>query len=590
MKQVNAMAQLFIAGGTPTTESFFEKAAAKYQHKIAYLKDKKSLIDEIKSVKPEIFFIHASLLDELSDNIIQQISNEDEIGAIYTVIFGSRNQGEDYSIDLGADNFLSMPFNEDKINAIFRLALHAPKKILFASEKQGQATELLQRLINEECDITHIDNINDALDFAKKQFPDLVLIEDGLSDISAALFCSKLKSLADLKHVNIISLTQNHPDIIGLSLKAGAEKVLTPPFDSDENTQYLLKASYKIKPRKQVVLIVDDSTMVRNIIAKNFKQMGFDITLAKDGEEGLKKLEIITPDIITSDYEMPNMDGWEFCSAVKKMEKFQHIPIIMITSLSTHVDIKKGEVLGVSAYLTKPFKDNELRQTANVVLEEAKKIQEKAALSKYVAEDTLENVAETLSGAKESEPQEKFISILFTDICGFTEKAERLGAKGIIKILNQYFDQMVETLSTHQAIIDKFIGDAIVVRFDSGDKEKDAYQAVTSAIDMLSALNKLNETLEEKLNIRIGINSGNVIMGDIGSTKHRLEYAMIGDNVNIAQRLESQAKPGCCLISEGTYSLIKEKVSVGEEQEIVVKGRRKPVKCYLLELGSIKIS
>jgi adenylate cyclase len=142
---------------------------------------------------------------------------------------------------------------------------------------------------------------------------------------------------------------------------------------------------------------------------------------------------------------------------------------------------------------------------------------------------------------------------------------------------------MVDILFEHGAIIDKFIGDAIVARFDSGNTAIDARNAVYAAWRMHEKLIEFNKESFEEIQIRIGINSGRVILGNLGSERHRLEYAMIGDNVNIGQRLESSAPDRKCMISEATYSLIKEKVLVGERQEIKVKGKSELVSAYILE-------
>ena len=576
------MAKVFIAGGTTITDKFFEKVCEQGNHDVIYLNEKKMLIEEIEEKLPDILFIHASLIDELGNNIIETIQNDDKIGFVYTVLFASRSAEEMNAFSYGVDGFLPLPFCVDKLSSMFRLALHSPKKILLVSAETEETSGLLQKLLDNESDITLMSTAREALEYARNSYPDLIVCNNNLPDVSAALFCAKIKSLPDLQHIQVISLTENDPNLIGASLEAGVEKVLTPPFDSENNIQYLLEISFKSKAKTLIALVVDDSTVVRNVIAKNLKKLGIEVILAKDGLEGLEKIEKFTPDLITSDYEMPNMDGWEFCTEVKKNKELDNIPIIMITSKSDTVDIKKGDVLGVSAYLTKPFKDKQLQHVVTDVLEEARKKQEKAALSKYIAVDTLDNVANTISGDKVSKTEEKFISILFSDICGFTEKSERLGANKIINLLNKYFDCMVETLSKYDAIIDKFIGDAIVVRYDSGDHETDAYNAVKSAMSMLENLAKLNETLDEEINIRIGVNSGNVFMGDIGSAKYRLEYAMIGDNVNISQRLESQAPTGGCLISNATRELLKDKVEVHKGNEIRVKGRNEPVKCFVV--------
>ncbi len=266
----------------------------------------------------------------------------------------------------------------------------------------------------------------------------------------------------------------------------------------------------------------------------------------------------------------------------KKDDKIKDIPIIMVTARGTDIDKKKGKALNVAEYLTKPFKTEDLERSVSKVLSDVKKKKEKEAISKYVAKDVLTNVDEVIDGVKDKEPEDKFITILFSDICSFTPKCEKLSPRAIVKLLNSYFDIMINVLQTNNAIIDKFIGDAIVARFDSGDKKKDALDAAKSACEMLNSLKEFNEDSLEPVEIRIGVNSGNVILGNIGCESYRLDYTMIGDNVNIGQRLESAAQKMGCLLSETTYNLIKDSANVGPTLALSLKGKKEKVNAYPL--------
>jgi len=104
-------------------------------------------------------------------------------------------------------------------------------------------------------------------------------------------------------------------------------------------------------------------------------------------------------------------------------------------------------------------------------------------------------------------------------------------------------------------------------------REECAYNAVKAGLEMIEALRKFNENRQDQVNIRVGINSGTVIMGDIGSKLYRRDYTVIGDNVNIAARLESSAEKGSVLVSDTTYKLIKDFVEIENTSSIVVKGK-----------------
>ena len=175
-------------------------------------------------------------------------------------------------------------------------------------------------------------------------------------------------------------------------------------------------------------------------------------------------------------------------------------------------------------------------------------------------------------------------SILFSDIRNFTTLTEELGAIQIVELLNTYFGSMISSVYKHNGILDKFIGDAIMAVFGVPyKKEYDAINAVKCAFDMFTMLDKLNMTNKKLpiLNIGIGISTGNVVSGNIGSEK-RFEYTVIGDSVNLAARLESATKiyKVNLLICEATYKKVVSTFHCREIDTVLVKGKQQPVKIY----------
>jgi two-component system sensor histidine kinase ChiS len=230
-----------------------------------------------------------------------------------------------------------------------------------------------------------------------------------------------------------------------------------------------------------------------------FKELDYQVETAENGFEGYKAVQRIRPDIITSDYDMPVLNGWEFCTEVRDHEDYKDIPIIMITTRATEMDLKKGEILGVSAYLAKPFAKDTLKAAVEVAIATARNKKEQETIAKFVAADTLSAVSSMVDEHQDAgKGESKHITVLFSDICAFSSKCERFSARKIINLLNTYFDLMVEVLSQNDAIIDKFIGDAIVARFDSGDPATDALNAVRGAWGMCRELERFNlDSFEE---------------------------------------------------------------------------------------------
>jgi adenylate cyclase len=185
------------------------------------------------------------------------------------------------------------------------------------------------------------------------------------------------------------------------------------------------------------------------------------------------------------------------------------------------------------------------------------------------------------------EAQEREVSVLFADIVGFTRMAERLNPAEVSKLLNHYFGEMTTTVFDHEGTLDKFIGDAMMVIFGAPITQKDhAKRAVQTALAMKEKIDELNEVgelgLDVEVDVRIGINSGTVIAGDIGSPQ-RMEYTVIGDTVNAASRLEEDvAEPGEIVIGEATWKSIKKLKGINFEEigSIGIRGRECDMRCF----------
>ncbi|HHY73790.1 MAG TPA: CHASE2 domain-containing protein [Bacillus bacterium] len=181
----------------------------------------------------------------------------------------------------------------------------------------------------------------------------------------------------------------------------------------------------------------------------------------------------------------------------------------------------------------------------------------------------------------------KDVTLVFVDIRGFTPLSEKMEPEEIILILNEYLDLCTRAVFKFEGTLDKFIGDGVMSIFGAPIEQPDhAERAVRAALEMKKNSIAMAERLEKKYGravyFGVGINSGPAVIGNIGSTD-RLDYTAIGDTVNLAARLESNAKPGQILISENTYERIKDLFVITPLEAIQVKGKEKPVQIYSVE-------
>jgi adenylate cyclase len=196
------------------------------------------------------------------------------------------------------------------------------------------------------------------------------------------------------------------------------------------------------------------------------------------------------------------------------------------------------------------------------------------------------NILEKESSTKTSE-----VTILLSDLRGFTAMAEQFPAASVVEMLNRYFSKMSEIIITdHGGMIDKFIGDAIMFIFGARTGRSDALErALSCAVHMQIAMDEVNRENESlglpALYMGIGINTGTVITGKVGSNLHS-EYTVIGDEVNLASSIEAFSLRGQILISENTYQRAKDYIETGDPTTVFVKGKKDPVSLH--ELLSIK--
>ena len=180
--------------------------------------------------------------------------------------------------------------------------------------------------------------------------------------------------------------------------------------------------------------------------------------------------------------------------------------------------------------------------------------------------------------------QKKELTILFSDIKSFTQQSSTMDADTIQKFLNEYFEAMVDIVFKYQGTVDKFIGDGLMVFFGDPEPQEDhALRCVQAAIEMQKKCRKMKLEWEKKglivLKIRVGINTGHVVVGNMGSAR-RLSYTVLGAPVNMAQRLESNAPVEGILISQRTWELVKDHVSTRPLDPIQPKGIDEPVPVY----------
>ena len=311
----------------------------------------------------------------------------------------------------------------------------------------------------------------------------------------------------------------------------------------------------------------------------------------------------VQPDLILLDVMMPEMDGFETCRRLKAAEQWRQIPVIFLTAKTETADIVQGFELGAVDYVAKPFNAHELlaRVNTHLTMDElrrslAAKNAELArahelvrrAFGRYVSEEVATSILQSPEGL-ELGGEEREVTILMSDLRGFTALAARLTPQEVIEFLNLYLEAMVDVISRYEGTIDEIIGDAILVIFGAPLACDDhAAKAVACGLAMQLAMTDVNQRLTAKgaaeLEMGIGIHTGRVIVGNIGSLR-RTKYAAVGSNVNLAGRIESFTTGGQLLISENTREKIKAPLRIDGQFQVEPKGATHSLQLH--EVGGI---
>jgi len=332
------------------------------------------------------------------------------------------------------------------------------------------------------------------------------------------------------------------------------------------------------------ILVADDEVDLEMLIKQKFRQkirqQEYEFIFAVNGNDALAKIQLHPDvDIVLSDINMPEMDGLTLLSRLSESSPL--IKAVIVSAYGDMENIRTAMNRGAFDFITKPINFEDLSVTMEKTIrhvaqikETLKAIRENSILKMYVDETVL-----NFMGGREFESS--LMANEFIDICSFTSISENESPDTVVKLLNSYFEVMVKEIIAQGGYIDKFIGDAIMAVFRGDyhlDRAIDAGLAVRSKIDSLPPLNKTVSFIPK---VSIGINSGEMISGNIGSASlRRLDYTVIGDTVNTAQRLQSAAAPGQILINSIAYDKVKESFNCRKVGEVSLKHKADKVVIY----------
>ncbi|HAX74575.1 MAG TPA: adenylate cyclase [Cyanobacteria bacterium UBA11372] len=320
------------------------------------------------------------------------------------------------------------------------------------------------------------------------------------------------------------------------------------------------------------ILVVDDNPDLRAYVSRILRSSGFDAISARDGAEGYSVAKTKQPQLIVTDLMMPVVSGWDLIRMVRDDENLAGTPIILLTAKVDDDTRIEGAEMGADAYLAKPFNDRELLAEVKNLLALKENERRVTELNTYLTESVLKRflppgmVERAASGRLmlDLRPEPRLVTILFSDIVGFTQLSNTLRSRRIAELLNEYLEAMTKVVFDNGGTVDKFMGDAVLALFGAPEDltpNEQVRRAIAAARQMQQVLKQLNARWSEQgipqVQFRCGIHQGTAVVGMFGSAQ-RSDYTAIGPTVNIASRLQEAAKPNGILVSAAVADYLKE--------------------------------
>ena len=340
------------------------------------------------------------------------------------------------------------------------------------------------------------------------------------------------------------------------------------------------------------ILVVDDEADLEMLVKQKFRRKirenTYEFIFARNGEEALLKInEHPDLDIILSDINMPVMDGLTLLSRLPEANSL--LKAIMVSAYGDMQNIRTAMNRGAFDFVCKPvdFDDLDLTMEKTIIhvkqlQDTIKAIKENNILKMYVDSNVLNFMTNKEFESSLLKNELLDATVMFIDVCGFTAITEQIPANEVVALLNGIFDKIVKEIIAQGGHVDKFMGDAVMAVFRGEyhlDRAIDVALAVKEQISSLEVALDGDKTYKPQ--ISIGINSGEMVSGNIGSASlRRLDYTVIGDAVNVAQRLQTIAKAGQIIITEEVYLKTKESFKCVPNGEFILKNKAKPVNTY----------
>jgi class 3 adenylate cyclase len=426
------------------------------------------------------------------------------------------------------------------------------------------------------------------------------LVQEDLARAGQRTFINDLKRVATAAR-RLQALVDQVPE----APEAGSAPEVPPPrwapSASVRADDTMSSDSGRSSAASSTVLVVDDDESNRDVLGRVLQSKGYKVVLAGSGPEAIERVEQGGIDLVLLDIMMPDVSGLDVLKKLRETHARDALPVIMATARDQPQDMVEALKMGANDYVTKPldFAVVMARLEAQLSLKRAtgeiRRLNDelqrrnqfiRRTFGRYLSDEVVASLLSTPEGTRLG-GEKRTVTLLMSDLRGFTAAADRLEPEQVVRLLNNYLGAMAEVITRFQGTIDEFIGDGILALFGAPlDREDDAERAAACAVAMQLAMAEVNDTNRRgglpEVQMGVAVHTGEVIVGNIGS-QTRAKYGVVGTNVNLTARIESFTLPGQVLVSQSTVDSAGDTLLLGESRTFQAKGFKDPVAAYELK-------
>lgn len=490
------------------------------------------------------------------------------------------------------DKFVQFPVAIEELLSIADSIYSPQKKVLLIDDSKLVHRTIVADLIGAGFEVFQAYDGEEGYEKAIENLPGIIICDIEMPRMNGYETCKAIRKTQSLVDTHIImSSTLGSAADQRRGFEVGVDEYITKPVVVSDLVNRINNVFNSSASGRENILLLSSEDSLSKGMVKSLVHQGFNAKIVKTIKSAIKSLSKVSCDLIISEIEPLDGSIIDLFNELRLLGKNNLPEVLIMTSRESDADAKMALNSGATGVVTKPFTMEGLLAVVERTLADRRSRKEKEQLARYVSKASMRVAIEkTILGPGEDKARadKKLASVFFSDIANFTARCERYTAKEIVEQINLLFEVITKVIIRNNGDIDKFIGDACMAFWLDEFTTSSSSAVLQSIIEMQREIEQMNHEhpllRDDPITVRMGANTGEVILCDIGAAEARVDLTIIGDTVNAAARLESASKQyGVTnLISENTFFESGNQFAARLIDKVRVKGKSQPLVCYEL--------